>query len=109
MGELVNISDVIGEAGQPSARAALARLSSALAQVEAEIENVLTGQNTLQSEMAKASDVKRDLAERIVGEATSLVEMMKSGTAWALARCGSRGTVKAAELLSVSSIQSAIG
>jgi hypothetical protein len=109
MGDLVHLSDIIGESGEPSERAALAHVSSALAQVETEIANVLSGQDTLQSEMAKASDVKRDLAERIVGEATSLVEMMKSGAAWALARCGSRGTVKAAELLSVSSIQTAIG
>jgi hypothetical protein len=109
MGDVFHLSDVIGESGEPSSRAALARMSSALAQTEGEIEGVLVGKTKLESEMGKEAGLKQDLAERIVAEAASVIAAMKSGAQWALGRCGSRGTLKAAELLSASSIQTAIG
>jgi hypothetical protein len=99
---------VIGES--PSERAALARVSSALAQTESDIGAVLAGQTRVESEMGKAADLKQDLAERIVGEAKSLIAAMKNSAAsWALGQTGTRATRKSAELLGVSQLQTAIG
>jgi hypothetical protein len=111
MGALVNLWEQagFGERGEPTGRAALLRLASALSATETEIERVRVGREKLASEMGKAADVERDLRERIAGEATSLITAMKQGIEWTLARCGSRGTLKTAELLGASSIQTAIG
>ena len=109
MGDLVHLSDRIGEFGSPSERAALARISSALVQVETEIEALLIGQDKLEAQMGQGADLKQDLAEKIVGEACSIVEMMKKGIAWTLGQTGTRATRKSAELLSVSQLQMAVG
>ena len=109
MGDLVNLSDIIGEAGQPSVRAAALRIHSALAANEGQTDAVLVGQDKLQGELGKAADAKQDLVGRIAAEAAGLVAKMKQNVAWALGQTGSRGTVKAYEKLSVSSIQEAIG
>jgi hypothetical protein len=111
MGDLVNLWDVaaFGERGEPSARAALLRVASAMSATEGEIERILVGRSKLEGEMTKAADAKRDLRDRIGAEATSLVEMMKQGASWALGQFGNRLTLKTAELLGVSSIQATIG
>jgi hypothetical protein len=111
MGALVNLWEQagFGERGEPTGRAALLRLASALSATETEIERVRVGREKLASEMGKAADVERDLRERIAGEAKSLIAAMKQSTSWALGKCGSRGTLKSAETLSVSAIQTAIG
>ena len=108
---VINLWDVaaLGERGEPSARAALLRVASALSATETEIEMVLTGRQRLEGEMGKAAEVERDLRERISGEGKSLVAAMKSGAAWALCQFGNRSTLKTAELLGVSSIQATIG
>jgi hypothetical protein len=109
MGDLVHISDLIGQSGEPSERAALARISSALGQVEREIEALLIGQDKLEAQMGQGTDLKQDLAEKIVAEASAIVALMKKGVAWTLGQTGTRATRKSAELLSVSSIQMAVG
>jgi hypothetical protein len=111
MGDLVNLWDVaaFGERGEPSARAALLRVASAMTAAEGEIERVLIGRQKLEGEMSKVADVKRDLQDRIKLEAASLVAAMKSSAQWALGQFGNRATRKTEELLGASSIQTAIG
>jgi hypothetical protein len=111
MGDLVNLWDVaaFGERGEPSARAALLRVASAMTAAQGEIERVLIGRQKLEGEMSKVADVKRDLQDRIKLEAASLVAAMKSSAQWALGQFGNRATRKTEELLGASSIQTAIG
>jgi hypothetical protein len=111
MGALVNLWEQagFGERGEPTGRAALLRLASALSATETEIERVLAGTEKLAAEMGAAADAKRALAEKIVGEAAALVAKMKQGAAWTLGQFGARSTRKTAELLSASSIEAAIG
>jgi hypothetical protein len=111
MGEVTNLWDVavFGERGEPTERAALLRLASAGSATETEIENVLIGQTKLQGEMGEAAEVKRTLAEKTVAEAAGLVAKMKENATWTLGQFGTRSTRKTAELLSASSIESAIG
>jgi hypothetical protein len=86
MGALINLWEQagFGERGEPTGRAALLRVTSALAATETDIERVLVGKEKLASEMGKAADVELDLRAQIGGEATSLVEMMKQGVQWTL-------------------------
>jgi len=109
MGDLVHISDLIGASGEPSTRAAALRIHSALAANEVELEAVLVGRDKLDSALGTAADAKRDLAGRIAAEAVGLVAKMKQGTSCALGQTGDRGTLKAYEKLSVSSVQEAVG
>jgi hypothetical protein len=111
MDALINLWEQagFGERGEPTGRAALLRVTSALAATETDIERVLVGKEKLASEMGKAADVELDLRAQIGGEATSLVEMMKQGVQWTLGQFGNRATRKTAELLNTSSIQAAIG
>jgi hypothetical protein len=111
MGDLVNLWDVavMGARGEPSPRAALLRVKSALAATDGEIERVLVGKEKLAAEMGAGADVERDFRAKVSGEAASLVEMMKRGVDWTLGQFGSRATRKTAELLSVSALHSAIG
>jgi hypothetical protein len=109
MGDVFHLSDIIGESGEPSVRSAALRIHSALAANEAEIEAVLVGKERLEGELGRAEDAKQDLAGKIAAEVASVIAAMKSGAKWALGQTGNRGTLKAFEKLSVSSIQEAIG
>ena len=110
MGDLVNLDvAVMGARGEPSPRAALLRVKSALAATDGEIERVLVGKEKLAAEMGAGADVEQDFRAKVSGEAASLVEMMKRGVDWTLGQFGSRATRKTAELLSVSALHSAIG
>jgi hypothetical protein len=108
VGALINLSDVVGESGEPSARAALLHVHSALVGTEGDIERVLTGRQKLSAETDKVAEARQDLNARIADEASSLVEKMRRGIDWTLSQFGSVSTLNFAARLSASSLQSEI-
>jgi hypothetical protein len=95
--------------GVPPARANLVSLNEQIADAERRLDVLRLGYRRLESELARASDAKAELASLVDADAKSLVDRLRSGGQWLLSSFGSSRARELALQLSASRFEATVG
>jgi hypothetical protein len=95
--------------GVPPARANLVSLNEQIADAERRLDVLRLGHRRLESELARASDAKAELASLVDADAKSLVDRLRSGGQWLLSSFGSSCARELALQLPASRFEATVG